>query len=249
MINEVRNAVLSVLNKNNYGYLSPSDFNLYAKNAQIEIYEEYFSTYNKIINLENARVAGTDYADIEQNVAETIESFLRTDTLVQVGADTNEYYYPSVLTTGYEAFMVSNTIAYDADGNEYGELEKVSNGKINLLLRSNLTAPNTIYPAYVLEGEIIKVYPDIINTPSALKMTYFRYPKVPKWTYRNLANGEPVFDQSQSDYQDFELPLTEEYKLVIKILQYAGVSIRELDVTQFAIAEEQREQPTFSQKQ
>ena len=39
MINSVRNTVLSVLNKNNYGYVSPSDFNLYAQNAQVEIFE------------------------------------------------------------------------------------------------------------------------------------------------------------------------------------------------------------------
>ena len=50
MINSVRNTVLSVLNKNNYGYISPSDFNLYAYQAQMELYEEYYSNYNKIIN-------------------------------------------------------------------------------------------------------------------------------------------------------------------------------------------------------
>jgi len=66
MINSVRNTVLSVLNKNNYGYVSPSDFNLYAQNAQVEIFEEYFSSYNKVINAENARAAGVDYADMEQ---------------------------------------------------------------------------------------------------------------------------------------------------------------------------------------
>ena len=53
MINSVRNAVLSVLNKNNYGYISPSDFNLYAQNTQMEIYEEYFNNYNKVINYLN----------------------------------------------------------------------------------------------------------------------------------------------------------------------------------------------------
>ena len=50
MINSVRNTVLSVLNKNNYGYISPSDFNLFALNAQMEIFEGYFDAYNKIIN-------------------------------------------------------------------------------------------------------------------------------------------------------------------------------------------------------
>ena len=79
MINEVRNAVLSILNKNNYGYISPSDFNLFAANAQMEIYEEYYSSYNKTINAENARGSGTDYADIESPLAETLETFLVTD--------------------------------------------------------------------------------------------------------------------------------------------------------------------------
>jgi hypothetical protein len=64
-----------------------------------------------------------------------------------------------------------------------------------------------------------------------------------------LFNGEPSFDQSQPDYQDFELPLEDEFKLVMKILQYCGVSIRELEVTQYGISQEQHEQPTFSQQQ
>ena len=48
-----------------------------------------------------------------------------------------------------------------------------------------------------------------------------------------------MFDQSQPDYMDFELPLEEEYKLIAKILQYCGVSIREGDVVQYALGQEQ----------
>ena len=40
MINEVYSTVLSVLNKNNYGYLSPADFNLFAEQAQLDV-EDY----------------------------------------------------------------------------------------------------------------------------------------------------------------------------------------------------------------
>ena len=63
---------------------------------------------------------------------------------------------------------------------------------------------------------------------------YIRYPNAPKWTYVSITSGEPSFDQSQSDYQDFELPLDDEGNLVKKILQYAGMSIREASVVQFA---------------
>jgi hypothetical protein len=51
MINEVRNTVLALLNKNNNGYLTPEEFNLLAKQAQLEIFEEYFYDYNNCITM------------------------------------------------------------------------------------------------------------------------------------------------------------------------------------------------------
>ena len=317
MINSVRNAVLSILNKNNYGYISPSDFNLFAANSQMEIYEEYFSSYNKVINAENARTSGVDYADIEQPIAEVLEYFLRTDYLSKIAA--NKFSMPSLTTTGYDTYMlldvkckpvtlntgtntsvVSNQLVnsaalfttYDisagdvvtnlttglvstvvsvssntvlildsniflAAGNSYAiisassnvQAEKVINNKLTLLVNSNLTQPTKEFPVYALQGTELTFYPTTISNKGQVEATYFRYPKVPKWTYITLTNGEPVFDQSQSDYQDFELPAEDEYKLVTKILEYAGMSIRESEVVQFGMAEQQHEQPSFSMQQ
>ena len=317
MINSVRNAVLSILNKNNYGYLSPSDFNLFAQNSQMEIYEEYFSNYNKVINAENARTSGVEYADIEQPIAEVLEYFLRTDYLSKISANT--FSMPSPATTGYSTYMlldikckpvllkigtntsvvsgqlIDSTATFNTDdivagdvvtnlttgttstvtsvlsntailldsniflvsGNAYGifssssivQAEKVLNTKTTLLLNSNLTNPTIEFPIYALQGETLTFYPSSISNKGQVQATYFRYPKVPKWTYITLANGEPVFDQSQADYQDFELPLEDEYKLVTKILEYAGMSIREIEVSQFGMAQQQHEQPTFSMQQ
>ena len=55
MINSVRNTVLAIINKNNYGYISPSDFNLFAKQAQLDLFDEYFINYNQQINEEGFR--------------------------------------------------------------------------------------------------------------------------------------------------------------------------------------------------
>ena len=331
MINAVRNTVLAVLNKNNYGYISPQDFNLYAKQAQMEMYEEYFSSYNKVINAENSRLSGTDYADIRKTVAEVMEGFLKKNYLTggaTIGIN-NNFYIPSLTTTGDEAYMINTVIAYpiivasgasttpppgsfnilvDSTANfiqagvKVGDLiidssipnspvdtvvsiinsttlgllsisfpiagqgytifsaangveaEKVLESKIFMLNRSLLTTPSNTFPAYVMNNQslnapVITMYPPTINTYGQVVCTYFRYPKDPKWTYITLFNGEPSFDQSQPDYQDFELPLEDEFKLVMKILQYCGVSIRELEVTQYGISQEQHEQPTFSQQQ
>ena len=145
MINSVRNTVLSVLNKNNYGYISPSDFNLFAKQAQMEIYEEYYSSYNKAINAENARISGTEYADIENPIAEVLEGFLRNDTLTQVAPATNQYYVPSLITTGYNFYMISRLTCFDGT-TRLGDAEKVSNARIYNAIRFNANCSNNSVP-------------------------------------------------------------------------------------------------------
>lgn len=244
MINSVRNTVLSVLNKNNYGYISPSDFNLYSKQSQLEVFEEYFSEYNKITNMQNSRTAGSDYADIRKPIEEAMELFSQTSTLSQVAPSANRFYLPSLTTTGFDYFLINKVLCYDGSGAQRvfkGEAEKVTHSKITMLVNSLLTTPTETYPAYTQEGGIMTVYPSSINLPNEVDAQYFRYPKDPKWTYITLANGEPVFDQSQPDYQDFEVPAEDEFKLVTKILQYAGMSIREIAAVQFGASEEQKQ--------
>lgn len=245
MINSVRNTVLAILNKNNYGYISPSDFNLFAKQAQLEIFEEYFSEYNDVINKQNARVSGTDYADVGKALSEAIEVFVVTSTLTQFAAASNRFYLPSVTTTGFDYFMINKVLCYDASGATRvykGEAEKVSHGKITMLVNSNLTAPTETYPAYVQDGTTLTVFPATINLANEVDAVYFRYPRDPKWTFTTLTNGEPVFNQAPGlGYQDFEVPIEDEIKLVSKILQYAGMSIREIEAVQFGGNEEQKQ--------
>ena len=239
MINSVRNTVLSVLNKNNYGYLSPSDFNLFAKQAQLDLFDNYFYQYNYQIMKENARQSGTGYADIRKGYEEVIDLFSVTNDLTHISD--NEFSAPSILTTGDDYYLVVKVLCYDASVPPRvfkGEAEKVHNSKISMLLNSMLTTPTETFPAYVLNGGTITVYPDTFDAATEVSCNYIRYPKDPKWTYVTLTNGEPAFDQTAADYQDFELTIDDEVGLAMKILQYAGVSIREADVYSFANSED-----------
>ena len=239
MINSVRNTVLSVLNKINYGYLSPSDFNLFAKQAQLDLFDNYFYQYNYQIMKENARQSGTGYADIRKGYEEVIDLFSVTNDLTHISD--NEFSAPSILTTGDDYYLVVKVLCYDASVPPRvfkGEAEKVHNSKISMLLNSMLTTPTETFPAYVLNGGTITVYPDTFDAATEVSCNYIRYPKDPKWTYVTLTNGEPAFDQTAADYQDFELTIDDEVGLAMKILQYAGVSIREADVYSFANSED-----------
>jgi len=307
MINSVRNTVFSVLNKNNYGYISPQDFNLFAKQAQLEIFENYFNNYNTAINKENARVSGSEYADVTKGIEESIDTFSTIKNFDQKSF--NKYFTPSQTTTGDDYYLLNKVLAYTTfrvsgqstdpgnnqliddtasftttvnvgdivvniatldkaeilaivsdteltldeniftdSGDDYSifknesyEAEKVTNSKISMLSNSLLTAPTKTFPAYSLNNDSITVLPKTINNPGQVFSQYIRYPKDPKWTYSTLLGGQPVFDQSQPDYQDFELPIEDEVNLVIKILQYSGIQIRETQVVQFANLEEQKD--------
>lgn len=310
MINSVRNTVLSILNKNNYGYISPSDFNLFAKQAQMELFEEYFSSYNKIITMENSRASGTDYADLKKTYEEAMEVFYVTNTLSQ--NVNNVYFLPSLTTTGDEYYMIDKILIYKVlittglvssasplsallidntvdfvalgvsvddlvvntntgqtakvisvspnqlvltaiifpvidgysifDASYIAQADKISQSRATLLDNSLLTAPTLTFPSYIQQSDIVILKPNTINQLGQVEAYYFRYPLDPKWTYISLTNGEPSFDQSQPDYQDFELPIEDEYKLIMKILQYCGVSIRENEVVSFGMAQEQQQE-------
>ena len=98
-----------------------------------------------------------------------------------------------------------------------------------------------MFPAYTTEASTATIYPTPAAAPS-VACQYIRYPKAPKWTYVDLGtDNEPVFDQTQPDYQDFELFPDDATDLTMKILQYAGVSIREASVVQYAGAKESSE--------
>ena len=237
MINSVRNTVLSVLNKNNYGYISPSDFNLFAKQAQLDIFEDYFYQYNYQINKENARQSGTGYADITKGYSEVIDSFSVTAYLAHIA--TNTFSVPTELTTDSDYYLINKVLF--VDGTSLKEMEQVSHSKITMLLNSLYTAPSTTFPAFTIEESTLTAYPDTINKDEDVKCQYIRYPEDPKWTYLSLTGGEPAFDSTASDYQDFELPLDDEPDLIMKILQYAGMSIREIAAVQFAQGAENKD--------
>ena len=60
-VDTVYQRVLAIANKEQRGYVTPLEFNLYANQAQMDIYEQYFYDLNQF-----SRVPGndTEYSDI-----------------------------------------------------------------------------------------------------------------------------------------------------------------------------------------
>ena len=231
-INDVRETVLAICNKNNYGYISPDDFNLYAKQAQLEIFDGYMAQYNNAINLEKTSRAGSDLADIAEGLRENIEVFIAAASLTYNATlgqfstfnAPDNWYHINVIN--YEPQPVTNP-------NVLVEVQKSSRLDISRLLNSNLTAPSTTYPVYFIANPSVATPNGTITiAPSSIQSdvsaVYVRYPVDPLWDYVTLTNGEPMYNAAGS--QDFELSEEEEPRLIQKILEKAGLSIREPEV-------------------
>ena len=80
-IDTVYQKVLAFANKEQRGYITPQEFNLFADQAQMEIFEQYFYDKNQF-----GRVPGNSYAysDPITNLEEKIQLFERYDQLADV---------------------------------------------------------------------------------------------------------------------------------------------------------------------
>jgi hypothetical protein len=240
MINTIRNTVLAIVSKDNRGYITPEEFNLFARQTQLDLFGQYMYDYSNAINKQNARMHNSGYSDVPELLHEIIDKFLVEDVLVY--NNTSDKFYVPGDNPGQPEEAKSYKLIRLTYNNAV-EIEKVGPTKILNLLSSSMVAPTTSYPVYVLneyatgaDVQGIQVYPTTIV--SNVTVSYLRYPFDPKWTYTSLTGGEPLFNQSASDFQDFELPYTDAPRLVVGICKLAGVSIQEADVVQLMQAEE-----------
>ena len=219
MINHVRNTVLSVLNKENRGTLTVSQFNSYAKYAQQLLFDQYFSEYSRLSTLKNSRRLSRDQGDKLAMLRENIDKFIKTATITKQADPDNNYLKPSDMYS-------SMSLVYGGKAVEY-----VPKHKQTYLESSNMSGPSVLYPGYVDQDDAWYLKPDTLA--GDLTLNYVRNVSEPKWTY-TVVGENPVFNPSAADYKDFELGQDDETKLIVEILKLSGVTIREAEVAQAA---------------
>jgi len=221
-INTVYQKVLAIINKENRGYLTPQEFNLFANQAQAEIFEQYFFDLNQY-----KRVApnDTEYADLYKITNEKLSKFKKS---ASVSYMTDHFHLPTDLHK-------LGTVIY----NNTTPVEEIDKKNLLEYQLSKLTAPTANNPVYVQNISNISnhwgliIYPSTINTN--ISITYVRKPVTPQWGYTSV-DSTALYNAGQS--QDFELHPSEETNVVLKILLYAGVSIKDPNIAQVADAKE-----------
>ena len=203
-IDTVYQKVLTFANKEQRGYITPQEFNMFADQAQKEIFEQYFYDLNQF-----SRIHGEsgEYSDIIHNINEKVAIFERTGTI----AGTN--------ITAPNFYRLGTVIYNDI------EVEEVQQNEILYINQSPLTKPSLTRPVYVRTGELtVDIHPPVVTSATC---TYIATPTRPSWGYV-VVLGKAMSDPSNTT--NFELHTAEESELVYKILKYAGLSMKRDDI-------------------
>ena len=237
-IDNVYQKVLAIANKEQRGYITPQEFNLFADQAQMNIFEQYFYDQTQFL-----RIPGNDtsYADQVTNLEQKISIFERYDKSFIAVNEYGDVPLTSIIERLYRIGMVR--IDYDSE-RHFRLADKISLKELMAYGTSPLTAGNRRRPYYTNFKERIKVYPYPKPPTERVIVSYVVKPNKAFWGY-NIIGENALYDLNKS--VDFELHMSEENDLVIKILALAGVAMKDPSMYQIASAEDQKN--TQQQKQ
>jgi len=210
-VDTVYQRVLAILNKEQRGYVTPQEFNLFANQAQMDIFEQYFYDINQF-----GRMHGndTEFSDMLNILNEKIDIFEVTAAMTYgVGLHWNP---PADL---YRiGTLIYNNI----------EVERINKNEFLYINASPLLKPTNTRPIFVSSAAGYKVY-GTAELITGVTCNYIKRPAAAVWGYTTVG-GAALYNSSTST--DFKLHDSEETELVVKILEFASLSIKDINLYQ-----------------
>lgn len=220
-VNTVYRTVLSLLNREQRGFLTPDQYNRFARMAQLDLLDKAFLDYNRYLTRKETGTINDEYANLAKNTKQKIDVFSISATLNFING------VASIPTNLYKCIMVST-------GSRAIEVEEIQKSDLPYITSSKLTTPSVSYPIYYKQGSFFYILP---NTISSATIDYIFKPSDPIWAFTSGATyGDMQYSSISS--VNFSLHDSEEVALITKILLLAGVTIKDPNVVQVAKQEE-----------
>jgi len=219
-VDRVYQRVLLLANKEQRGYITPQEFNLFANQAQMDIFEQYFYDLNQFLRTPGNNTMHADMVDILEEKISVFEVTANLALATNIGS-------LNALARFYRLSDVrSNNI----------QMESVSKKDFRLFLRSPLARPNAQRPIYTVDGinNVIRIAGD---NYANVTVEYIQEPRRVNWTYV-VVQGKALYNANAVDNQDFDVHPSEEAELVLKILTLAGFTLKDQSLYQAAAAED-----------
>lgn len=236
-VNTVYTTVKDILNKSQMGFVSVSQFNVFAPQAQKELTEELLELLLAPLVKYRLQSLETASGAIEASHKDDLSTLFVYNELQAAVLGTNIFDYPS-------RYMYIDNITYKGK-----EVDRISPREAVYVANNYYTPPTDSNPIAVMANNQIEIQPTTINDDIAL--TYYKNPMgskagvpvnlPPSWQYTQV--GEDLLYNAVSSV-DFELPKSVEQKLAYKVLSLAGFSIREPQAVQFANTQEAKDKAT-----
>jgi len=240
-VNNVYQTVLLILNKEQRGYMTPNEFNKTATQVQLDIFEQYFDDLNQQLRVPQVDI---DYADRQSSIDEKLATFkgigsctysagsFSLPTLDDISG-LQIIYNDAPASSNQVSFYKLGAVTYEPTNTDPVELQRLQRFDFYNIQKSQLTKSTTSFPTYLYEGGKITVRP--ISIQSDIVASFVRKPKDVVWGYTVGSLGQYTYSSTTS--QSFELLPSEQVEVILRILQYSGIIIRDPQIVQAAASE------------
>jgi len=166
-IDTVYQRVLSVANKEQRGYVTPQEFNLFANQAQMDIFEQYFYDLNQFSRLKGNN---NEYADMVTILEEKINIFKKLNQPVTI---INQFGDGTLPSNVYRLGTLSRLALTNVEESVQAIIELVTEDDIIRFNRSPLAKPTIKRPIYTRTSSTgVKIRPSSTD-PSKSAAPYF----------------------------------------------------------------------------
>ena len=234
----VYNALKSLSNKEQKGFITPAVFNTFAPIAQVNVYNEMFEDFVSAKQQSRANLDSGRDRSKRKLVAEDVSIYIKDVALEQL--DGNLFQKPGDLGK----VISIRTEGEPGTGDSRSMCEMLYNvERMNAILGSNLSTPTDAFPVAMISKDI-EIFPDTITEAY---ITYYALPTSYEVGTSNASELKPqinfnasgIIDLSAS--RDFMIPKEYEAELVAEMCKMLGVRLRDVNLQQFGSREEASE--------
>lgn len=214
LVDDVYQIIRNLLRKNQQGYLTPGEFNRYAKVANKARFNEI---YGRLQEMQAGKPVRSAY-DQNQQTDEKLSVFLQVSSPT-VDSTTGQVDKPDGLLR-----LDSITHSIQA-GPQTGKIVKVRRATKDQeadWASSDVMPPTEEYPFYVDYGTFYQVYPKSIGP---IKINALTSPIDPVWAYTLDGSGRAIYNPGSSI--NFQFEDAEIGNIISKILVYAGKAVED----------------------
>lgn len=242
-VNTVYTTVLYILNKEQRGYVTPSEFNSIADLVQKEIFNSYFPNGNQQNRKnQNNSENDTEFFNMFEDIEYKLSPFKKDITLTYDSA--NNTFYNATSSSIYKIGEV--LVTYTGQPKYESIAQLVNKRDFEKITRSKLTSPTKEYPLFITTNATptslsnrlaLKISPWTSSTSGSVVASCLLNPTSPNWNFTVGSVGQYIYSANGS--VDFQLDISEQTNLIINILKYFGIVINDPTIIQVAEQESQ----------